>query len=126
MVEGVQGIRWYEITVSGRTIGEEAAAAHERTGQEVVRPLTDPLKPEGGLTSDEVAAAYRQAIAHLAYVDMRMPPGWDGAPGSGRRAYRRSASITAAAVVSAESTSVTPSPVSFRKLRISRRCSVRP
>jgi len=37
------------ITVSGRTIGEEAAAAAERPGQEVVRPLADPLKPEGGL-----------------------------------------------------------------------------
>ncbi len=38
-----------EITVSGRTIGEEAAAASEHPGQEVVRPLSDPLKPEGGL-----------------------------------------------------------------------------
>jgi dihydroxy-acid dehydratase len=38
-----------EITVSGRTIGEEADAASEAGGQEVVRPLDDPLKPEGGL-----------------------------------------------------------------------------
>jgi dihydroxy-acid dehydratase len=38
-----------EITVSGRTIGEEAAAAEETDGQEVVRPLSDPLKSEGGL-----------------------------------------------------------------------------
>ena len=37
------------ITVSGRTIGEEAAAAEEAPGQEVVRPLGDPLKAEGGL-----------------------------------------------------------------------------
>ncbi len=37
------------ITVSGRTIGEEADAATEEDGQEVVRPLADPLKPEGGL-----------------------------------------------------------------------------
>ncbi len=37
------------ITVSGRTIGEEAAAAEEAAGQEVVRPLGDPLKAEGGL-----------------------------------------------------------------------------
>jgi dihydroxy-acid dehydratase len=36
-------------TVTGRTIGEEAAAAHEQPGQEVVRPLSDPLKAEGGL-----------------------------------------------------------------------------
>ncbi len=38
-----------ELTVSGRTIGEEAAAALEEPGQEVVRSLDDPLKPEGGL-----------------------------------------------------------------------------
>jgi dihydroxy-acid dehydratase len=38
-----------QLTVSGRTIGEEAAAAEEGEGQEVVRPLSDPLKPEGGL-----------------------------------------------------------------------------
>ncbi|HXV53431.1 MAG TPA: dihydroxy-acid dehydratase [Solirubrobacterales bacterium] len=37
------------ITVSGRTIGEEAAAAVEAEGQEVVRPLSDPVKAEGGL-----------------------------------------------------------------------------
>jgi dihydroxy-acid dehydratase len=37
------------ITVTGRTIGEEAADAHEEPGQEVVRPLSDPLKDHGGL-----------------------------------------------------------------------------
>jgi dihydroxy-acid dehydratase len=36
-------------TVSGRTIGEEAAEAEEREGQEVVLPLDRPLKPTGGL-----------------------------------------------------------------------------
>jgi dihydroxy-acid dehydratase len=36
-------------TVSGRTIGEEAARAEETPGQKVVRPLDDPLKPIGGL-----------------------------------------------------------------------------
>jgi dihydroxy-acid dehydratase len=35
--------------VTGQTIGEVAAAAQEAEGQEVVRPLSDPLKPEGGL-----------------------------------------------------------------------------
>ncbi|HEV3072254.1 MAG TPA: dihydroxy-acid dehydratase [Solirubrobacteraceae bacterium] len=35
-------------TVSGRTIGEHAAEAHETPGQRVVRPLSDPLKPTGG------------------------------------------------------------------------------
>jgi dihydroxy-acid dehydratase len=36
-------------TVTGRTIGQEAAAAHETPRQEVVRPLSNPLKPTGGL-----------------------------------------------------------------------------
>jgi len=35
-------------TVTGRTIGEEAAEAAETPGQQVVRPLEDPLKPTGG------------------------------------------------------------------------------
>jgi len=37
------------ITVSGKTIGEEAAAAVETAGQQVVRPISAPLKPTGGL-----------------------------------------------------------------------------
>ncbi|TML36210.1 MAG: dihydroxy-acid dehydratase [Actinobacteria bacterium] len=37
------------VTVTGRTIGEEAAEAEEEPGQEVVRPLDDPIKPTGGL-----------------------------------------------------------------------------
>ncbi len=37
------------ITVTGRTIGEEADAARETVGQEVVRPVSDPITPTGGL-----------------------------------------------------------------------------
>jgi dihydroxy-acid dehydratase len=37
------------MTVTGRTIGEEADATAETEGQEVVRPLSDPLKETGGL-----------------------------------------------------------------------------
>jgi dihydroxy-acid dehydratase len=36
-------------TVSGRTIGDEAALAVESPGQEVVRPLNRPIKSTGGL-----------------------------------------------------------------------------
>jgi dihydroxy-acid dehydratase len=36
-------------TVTGRTIAEEAADAAEEDGQEVIRPLDDPIKPTGGL-----------------------------------------------------------------------------
>jgi dihydroxy-acid dehydratase len=37
------------LTVTGRTIGEEADAAHETPGQQVVRPVDNPLKKSGGL-----------------------------------------------------------------------------
>jgi dihydroxy-acid dehydratase len=38
-----------EITVTGRTIGEEAELVSERPGQEVVLPADAPLKAQGGL-----------------------------------------------------------------------------
>ena len=38
-----------EMTVTGRTIGEEAEDATEAEGQEVVRPIDEPLKSGGGL-----------------------------------------------------------------------------
>jgi dihydroxy-acid dehydratase len=39
----------HQMTVTGRTIGAEADAAVETPGQDVVRPLSNPLKPTGGL-----------------------------------------------------------------------------
>ena len=38
-----------ERTVTGRTIGEGARAAREEPGQQVIRPLSSPLKPTGGM-----------------------------------------------------------------------------
>jgi dihydroxy-acid dehydratase len=37
------------LTVTAKTIGEEAKAAKESADQEVVRPITDPIKTTGGL-----------------------------------------------------------------------------
>ncbi|HXN47824.1 MAG TPA: dihydroxy-acid dehydratase [Bryobacteraceae bacterium] len=37
------------LTVTGRTFAEEAAEAHETPGQEVIRPLANPIKASGGL-----------------------------------------------------------------------------
>ncbi|MFQ5851543.1 MAG: dihydroxy-acid dehydratase, partial [Candidatus Binatia bacterium] len=42
-------LRAEAITVTGRTIGEEAQRTTETAGQEVVRPSFHPLKPTGGL-----------------------------------------------------------------------------
>ncbi|MBI5084908.1 MAG: dihydroxy-acid dehydratase [Acidobacteria bacterium] len=36
-------------TITGKTLGEEAAVAPETPGQQVVRPLSDPIKKTGGL-----------------------------------------------------------------------------
>ena len=38
-----------ELTVTGDSIGEEASKALETDGQEVVRPISDAIKPTGGL-----------------------------------------------------------------------------
>src|SRR5258706_9059406 len=38
-----------QVTPSGRTLGEESALAVATPSQDVVRPLSDPIKPSGGL-----------------------------------------------------------------------------
>jgi dihydroxy-acid dehydratase len=60
-----------ELTVTGRTIGEEAAAAEEAPGQEVVRPLDDPLKPEGGLAILRGNLAPEGAVVKLAGTERK-------------------------------------------------------
>jgi dihydroxy-acid dehydratase len=59
------------ITVSGRTIGEEAEAAEEAAGQEVVRPLSDPLKAEGGLAILRGNLAPDGAVVKLAGTERK-------------------------------------------------------
>jgi dihydroxy-acid dehydratase len=63
------------ITVTGRTIGEEADAATEAPGQEVVRPLEDPLKPEGGLAILRGSLAPEGAVVKLAGTERRRQAG---------------------------------------------------
>jgi dihydroxy-acid dehydratase len=62
-------------TVSGRTIGEEADAATETPGQEVVRPLDSPLKPEGGLAIMRGNLAPEGAVVKLAGTERRSQEG---------------------------------------------------
>jgi len=59
------------MTVSGRTIGEEAALAVEEPGQEVVRQLSDPLKSEGGLAILRGNLAPEGAVVKLAGTERR-------------------------------------------------------
>jgi dihydroxy-acid dehydratase len=64
-----------EMTVSGRTIGEEAEAAEEAEGQEVVRPLSDPLKTEGGLAILRGNLAPDGAVVKVAGTERRRQAG---------------------------------------------------
>jgi dihydroxy-acid dehydratase len=59
------------ITVTGRTIGEEAAAAREEPDQEVVRPLADPVKAAGGLAILRGNLAPDGAVVKLAGTERR-------------------------------------------------------
>jgi dihydroxy-acid dehydratase len=63
------------ITVTGRTIGEVAAAATEAPGQEVVRPLQDPLKSEGGLAILGGNLAPEGAVVKLAGTERTQQTG---------------------------------------------------
>jgi dihydroxy-acid dehydratase len=63
------------ITVTGRTIAEEAALASEAPGQEVVRSLADPLKAEGGLAIMSGNLAPEGAVIKVAGTERRRQTG---------------------------------------------------
>jgi dihydroxy-acid dehydratase len=54
------------MTVTGRTIGQEADRVSEPTGQEVVRPLSNPLSPNGGLAIVRGNLAPEGAVVKIA------------------------------------------------------------
>ena len=54
------------MTVTGRTIGEEADRAKEPDGQEVVRPLSNPMSPNGGLAIVRGNLAPEGAVVKIA------------------------------------------------------------
>jgi len=59
------------MTVTTKTIGEEASAAVETPGQEVVRPLDRPLKPTGGLVILKGNLAPDGCVVKIAGHDMQ-------------------------------------------------------
>jgi dihydroxy-acid dehydratase len=59
------------ITVTGRTIGEHAGEAAETAAQTVVRPLSNPLKPTGGLVILKGNLAPEGAVVKVAGADLR-------------------------------------------------------
>jgi dihydroxy-acid dehydratase len=64
-----------ESTVSGKTIGQIADEATEAEGQEVVRPLADPLKPTGGLAILRGNIAPDGCVVKLAGHERRLHTG---------------------------------------------------
>ncbi len=63
------------ITVTGQTIGEVAASATEAPGQEVVRPLEEPLKAEGGLAILKGNLAPEGSVVKVAGTERRRQTG---------------------------------------------------
>ncbi len=63
------------ITVTGKTIGEVAEEASEAPGQEVVRPLEDPVKSEGGLAILKGNLAPEGAVVKLAGTERTQQTG---------------------------------------------------
>ncbi|MGZ4294456.1 MAG: dihydroxy-acid dehydratase [Solirubrobacteraceae bacterium] len=63
------------LTVTGQTIGEVADAATERPGQEVVRPLENPIKATGGLAILHGNLAPEGCVVKLAGYERRRQTG---------------------------------------------------
>jgi dihydroxy-acid dehydratase len=59
------------VTVTGRTFAEEAADAQETPGQEVIRPLSNPLKATGGLVILRGSLAPEGCVIKVAGTDRK-------------------------------------------------------
>ena len=59
------------LTVTGRTIGDEARRAVEEPGQQVIRPLSAPIKPTGGLVILKGNLAPDGCVVKVAGHDLR-------------------------------------------------------
>jgi dihydroxy-acid dehydratase len=59
------------LTITGRTLGEEAAEVRETPGQEVIRPLTAPLKSSGGLVILRGSLAPDGAVIKVTGLDRK-------------------------------------------------------
>jgi dihydroxy-acid dehydratase len=63
------------LTVSGRTLGEEAAAANETAGQMVVRDLAQPIKSSGGIVVLRGSLAPDGAVVKLSGAEREIHRG---------------------------------------------------
>jgi dihydroxy-acid dehydratase len=53
------------LTVTGKTLAEEAASAHETPGQDVIYPVSNPIKPNGGFVIFTGNLAPKGAVTKL-------------------------------------------------------------
>jgi dihydroxy-acid dehydratase len=63
------------ITITGRTLAEEAAEAAETPGQEVIRPLDNPIKRSGGLVILKGSLAPEGAVIKVTGVERKVHRG---------------------------------------------------
>jgi dihydroxy-acid dehydratase len=63
------------VTITGRTFAEEAAEAKETPGQEVLRPLGNPLKPRGGIAILRGSLAPEGCVIKLSGHDRKLHRG---------------------------------------------------
>jgi dihydroxy-acid dehydratase len=63
------------LTVTGRTFAEEAADAHETPGQEVIRPLANPIKASGGLVILKGNLATEGCVIKVSGIDRKRQEG---------------------------------------------------
>jgi len=63
------------LTCTGKTLGQEAAAATETPGQQVVRPLTNPIKTSGGLVILRGTLAPDGAVIKVTGLDRKRHQG---------------------------------------------------
>ncbi|MDX2154319.1 MAG: dihydroxy-acid dehydratase [Bryobacteraceae bacterium] len=63
------------LTITGRTIGEEAAEAKETPGQEVIHPLSNPIKASGGLVILKGNLAPEGCVIKVTGIDRKLHTG---------------------------------------------------
>jgi dihydroxy-acid dehydratase len=63
------------MTITGRTIAEEAAQAHETPGQEVIKPLSAPIKKSGGIVILKGSLAPEGCVIKVTGIDRKIHQG---------------------------------------------------
>jgi dihydroxy-acid dehydratase len=63
------------MTITGRTLAEEAAEARETPGQEVIRPLANPIKKSGGLVILKGSLAPEGSVIKVTGIDRKAQRG---------------------------------------------------